>query len=291
MTSPNSASPPGTEVSITGTRVPQLGFGTWLLYGEAATEAIADAVKVGYRHIDTARGYENERRVGAALATTQIARSDLFITTKILLSGRDHPIPGAIGYKPGLISWLLDDSIANLQLEQVDLLLLHWPNPGLPLNAVLREMASSIEDGRVRHIGVSNFTPNMLERACDIAPIFCNQVEYHVYLSQDRSLEVARARDVLTTAYKPLANGKAAADPVLARIGQQYRKTAGQVAIRWLIDQPLVATIPSGPTADWRRENFDVFDFTLSESDRDEIAALPKNMRLARPSWEPDWAR
>ena len=108
MTSPNSASPPGTEVSIAGTRVPQLGFGTWLLYGEAATEAIADAVKVGYRHIDTARGYENERRVGAALATTQIARSDLFITTKILLSGRDHPIPGAIGYKPGLISWLLD---------------------------------------------------------------------------------------------------------------------------------------------------------------------------------------
>jgi 2,5-diketo-D-gluconate reductase B len=177
----------------------------------------------------------------------------------------------------------------RLGVDRLDLLLLHWPNPDVPLEETLTAMNKVREDGRTRHIGVSNFPAGLLEQALEIAPIFCNQVEYHPFLDQGRLLELARSRDVLITAYSPLAHGRVPDDGTLTRIGAEHGKTAGQVALRWLLDQPGVSPIPKASSRDRRVENFDVFDFTLSDGERAEIAELPKDVRTANPAWAPDW--
>jgi 2,5-diketo-D-gluconate reductase B len=195
-----------TTIEVRGVKVPAIGFGTWLLTGQDATDGVRDALAIGYRQIDTARAYENEREVG-----------------------------------------------------------------------------------RSREIGVSNFPAGLLKQALDIAPVFCDQVEYHPLLDQSRLLELARANDVLITAYSPLAHGKVPDDETLRRVGDNHGMTAGQVALRWLLDQPGVSPIPKTSSHGRRQENFDVFDFSLTEDEREEIARLPKDVRTANPPWAPDW--
>jgi 2,5-diketo-D-gluconate reductase B len=153
----------------------------------------------------------------------------------------------------------------------------------------MKALTALRDDGRIRNLGVSNFPPGLLKQALDRAPVFCDQVEYHPFLDQQRLLEVARANDVVITAYSPLAHGKVPDDPTLNRIGERHGKTAGQVALRWLLDQDHVSPIPKASSHERRVENFDVFDFELSAEERAEIDALPKNVRTADPSWAPDW--
>jgi 2,5-diketo-D-gluconate reductase B len=266
-------------VEVQGTRVPALGFGTWLLDGEDAAEGVRDALEIGYRQIDTARAYENEREVGRGIAESGVPRDEIFLTTKV-------PHDDATASE---VEQDAEQSLERLGVDRLDLLLLHWPNPDVPLEETLGAMEKVRNQGLTRHIGVSNFPAGLLQRAIQVVPIFCNQVEYHPFLDQSRLLDVARQHDVLITAYSPLAHGRVPGDPTLTRIGDNDGKTAGQVALRWLLDQPGVSPIPKASSHARRVENFDVFDFTLSGNERAEIDALPKDVRTANPPWAPDW--
>jgi 2,5-diketo-D-gluconate reductase B len=270
---------PDTTIEVRGTRVPVLGFGTWLVTGADATEGVRDALEIGYRHIDTARAYENEREVGRGIADSGVPREQIFLTTKV-------PHTDAA---PELVQRDAEESLARLGVDYVDLLLLHWPNPEVPLEQTLGAMDKLREDGRVRQFGLSNFPAGQLEQALEMAPVFTNQVEYHPFLSQDRVLDVARNHDALVTAYSPLAHGRVPEDETLRRIGAAHGKTAGQVSLRWLLDQPQVVAIPKASSHERRAENFDVFDFELTPEERGEIDALPKDVRTADPPWAPDW--
>jgi 2,5-diketo-D-gluconate reductase B len=266
-------------VEVQGTRIPVLGFGTWLIEGADATEAVRDALEIGYRQIDTARAYENEREVGRGIADSGVAREEIFLTTKV-------PPDDAAAE---LVQRDAEESLERLGVDYLDLLLLHWPSPDVPLEETLKALTALRDDGRIRNLGVSNFPAGLLQQALDLAPVFCNQVEYHPFLGQDRLLELARANDVLITAYSPLAHGRVPDDATLNRIGDAHGKTAGQVALRWLLDQDHVSPIPKASSHERRVENFEVFDFELSDEERAEIDALPKDVRTADPPWAPDW--
>jgi 2,5-diketo-D-gluconate reductase B len=253
-------------VEVQGTRVPALGFGTWLLTGEDAADGVRDALEIGYRQIDTARAYGNEREVGRGIAESGVPRDEIFVTTKV-------PQSEATAAE---VDRDADQSLERLGLDRLDLLLLHWPSHDTPLEETLTAMTKVREDGRTRHIGVSNFPPRLLREALELASIFCDQVEYHPFIDQSPLLELARERDVLVTAYSPLAHGRVVYDATLTRIGQAHGKSAGQVALRWLLDQPGVSPIPKASSRERREENYDVFDFELTHDERAEIAALAR---------------
>jgi 2,5-diketo-D-gluconate reductase B len=259
--------------------VPAIGYGTWQVTGQDATDGVRDALEIGYRQIDTARAYENEREVGRGIADSGVAREEIFLTTKV-----PHDEASADEVQRDC-----EQSLERLGVDYLDLLLLHWPSPDVPLEETMKALTGLRADGRIRNLGVSNFPAGMLAQALDLAPVFCDQVEYHPFLDQSRLLELARAHDVLITAYSPLAHGKVPDDETLTRIGDAHGKTAGQVALRWLLDQDHVSPIPKASSHARRRENFEVFDFDLSDDERGEIDALPKDVRTANPPWAPDW--
>ncbi|MDX6688547.1 MAG: 2,5-diketo-D-gluconate reductase [Solirubrobacteraceae bacterium] len=268
-----------TTVTVQGVAIPKLGFGTWQLTGEACTAAVRDALEIGYRHIDTARMYANEAEVGQGLHDSGLNRDEVFLTTKIW---RDDLAPADVGQA-------LEQSLRDLRTEYVDLLLIHWPNSAVPLADTLGAMAEARQAGRTRHIGVANFPSTLLLEALELAPVLCDQVEYHPYLHQPEVLEVARERDLLVTAYSPLAQGKVLRDRALREIAEAHGKNPGQVALRWLLDQPHVAAIPKASSHEHRVANFDVFDFELSDEQRGAIAGLAADRRMIDPSWGPDW--
>ena len=276
MTAPNGTTE---TIEVRGVRVPRLGFGTWLIEGRDATEAVRDALEIGYRHIDTARAYGNEADVGEGIAESGLPREEFFLTTKVF--------PG--DFEPDALTAAVEDSLRALRTDFLDLLLLHWPDPSVPLERTLPAMHELRQKGTIRNLGVSNFPAGMLAEALEHAPVFTDQVEYHPFLSQDRLLKLAREREVLITAYSPLAHGKVPNDPTLTEIGRAHGKTAGQVALRWLLDQPGVATIPKASSHERRLENFEVFDFELSDEERARIDALPKDDRQIDPDFGPDW--
>ncbi|MBV8939605.1 MAG: aldo/keto reductase [Alphaproteobacteria bacterium] len=267
-------------LDMQGAKLPALGFGTWQLQGNECGRAVRAAIEIGYRHIDTAQIYENEAEVGRAIAGSAIARKEFFVTTKIWTAN----------LSPGSVAASMEDSLARLRMDYVDLLLIHWPNPEVPLAGTLKAMEALMRNGKTKAIGVSNFTVAWMRRAVEEhgAPVACNQVEYHVLLSQRAVLEYARAHGITVTAYGPLARGKLTNNPVLAAIGKKYGKTANQVALRWLIEQD-VAAIPKAARKENARENFAIFDFALSEDDHRAIAALANNTRLINPVFAPQW--
>ena len=266
-------------IDVQGVTVPRVGFGTWQITGEECYEAVRHALELGYRHIDTARAYDNEEEVGRAIADAGVPREEVFLTTKIWTSefGADA-LPRAAA-----------DSLRKLGTDHVDLLLLHWPNPDVPLEETLGALAREREAGRARLIGVSNFPPGLLERALRLGPVANDQVEFHPYLGQDRLLALAETHELFVTAYSPLAQGDVARDPVLREIGEEHGRTPGQVALRWLLDHERVVVVPKSASPQRRAENFDAFGFELSDDQRARIDALPKDRRQGDPSWAPDW--
>jgi diketogulonate reductase-like aldo/keto reductase len=244
--------------------VPVLGFGTYGLRGDACIEAVADALRLGYRHLDTAEVYENEDAVGAAIREAGIGREELFITTK---ASQEDLSPDAVRRS-------LDASLRKLDTDSVDLWLIHWPNPDYPLRDTLEAMATLADEGRAKYLGVSNFSPELFAEAAGIAPIACNQVKYHPYYPQDENLAAVRERDAFLTAYSPLAKSEVGNDEVLREIGERHGKSAAQVTLRWLIQQPRVAAIPKAASAQHRRANIAVFDFELDTSEMERIAQL-----------------
>ena len=266
-----------------GGQMPALGFGTWDLRGQEGTRAVQYALETGYRHIDTAEMYENEEAVGKGIVNAAVDREDIFLTTKVW---HDH-------LEPDTLKRTLEGSLRRLGTDYVDLFLIHWPKPGESHEEPLTAMADLREADRVRHVGVSNFTVDQMREAQDVspAPIFCNQVEYHPYLSQGPVLEHCQQNDILLTAYCPLARGDVFDDEVLQDIAGRHGKNPAQVALRWLLQQDNVAAIPRSGNEAHIRENFSIFDFELSEDEMERIAAREKGYRICEgvgvPS--PDW--
>ncbi|HWH32859.1 MAG TPA: aldo/keto reductase [Egibacteraceae bacterium] len=267
------------EVIARGTAVPALGYGTWELEGDDCLRGVAAALELGYRHLDTAQVYGNEDLVGQALADSGVAREEVFLTTKVWNSRLE----------PERVRSTTEDSLRRLRTDYVDLLLIHWPVRMDILPQTLEAMRGLQERGLVRHVGVSNFTPAQLREALAHAEVFCNQVEYHPYLGQAALLEVCREQDVLLTAYSPLARGRVLEDPVLREIGEAHGKSAAQVTLRWLVQQPGVATIPKAASRRHIESNLAIFDFALSDAECARIAALERGERIVDPDWA-DWA-
>jgi len=251
-------------VEAKGARIPLLGLGTWELRGRACSRLVEQALRLGYRHIDTAQLYENEREVGDGLRASGIARADVFITTKIWPSHFAAPA----------LARAAKERLAELRLTEVDLLLLHWPNPKVPLSETIGALCKVKRDGLARHIGVSNFTVAMIEEANALTtePLVCNQIEVHAFLDQSKVVAACRKHGMAVVAYSPIARGNAKDDAVLTRIGRAHGKSSVQVALRFLVQQQ-IAVIPRTSKLDRLEENAAIFDFELS---RDEIAEIGK---------------
>ena len=268
-----------TTLTVQDVTVPKLGLGTWQITGSDCVVAVRDALELGYDHIDTASAYGNEAQVAQGLHDSGRNRDEVFLTTKLWYTELS-----AVG-----VHDQLEQSLRDLRTEYVDLLLVHWPNPQVELTETLGALVEAREAGRVRHLGVANFPSALLREALEHAPLICNQVEYHPYLGQPQVLELARERDLMVTAYSPLAQGEALHDPVLREIGAAHGKTAAQVVLRWLLDQPNVAAIPKASSREHRAANLEVFDFALSDDERGRIAGLERGLRTIDPSWAPAW--
>jgi 2,5-diketo-D-gluconate reductase B len=204
--------------------------------------------------------------VGKGMQSSGVNREEVFLTTKVW--------PSDFSYKR--IIETARESLKRLRTDRVDLLLMHWPSQGVPLEETLGAMRELQEEGSVRHIGVSNFPPSMVEDATRHAEIFCNQVEYHPYQAQDDLLEQAKEMDYLLTAYRPLSKGTILNDETLQEIAEAHGKTPAQVALRWLIQQEKVAAIPKATSEDHLKSNLDVFDFELSEEEMEHIFGLSR---------------
>lgn len=267
------------EKIIQGVPVPAPGFGTFRLSGTACRTSVEHALALGYRHIDTAQMYRNESEVGAALQASGLDRSSIFLTTKIWI---DNLAPARVQRSTAA-------SLRRLRLDYVDLLLIHWPAPNMRLEQTLDAMLALQAEGHTRHIGVSNFPPSLLRRALAHTPLFCNQVEYHPFLSQQPLLDLAQQHDLLLTAYRPTANGLSMDDPTLQAIAEARGVTPMQVVLRWLLQHDPVVPIPKAAQADHRAANLDVFGFTLDDEERARIAGLAQGLRFVDPGFGPDW--
>jgi diketogulonate reductase-like aldo/keto reductase len=254
-------------VSVQGAEVPAIGLGTWQLSGEECYETVSTALELGYRHVDTAQLYENERAVGRAIADADVDRSDVFLTTKVT--------PGNARYDDVVESTRA--SLDRLDTDYVDLLLLHWPNPLVDFADTARAMAALRDEGLIRHAGVSNFRRWRLRKAREKSPIpiLADQVRLHPYYTHEKLRADAVATDTMVTAYSPLGHGGFVDDPVLADVGERYDKSPAQVALRWAIDFENVCAIPKSTSRTHLRDNIDIFDFELDEDER---------ARITRPS-------
>ena len=248
-----------------GHAMPLLGLGTWNLRGAACERVVQMALQVGYRHIDTAYMYENQIEVGRGLRSSGVERSEVFVTTKIW---RD-----ALQYDQILQQFAA--CLERLAMDYVDLLLVHWPNETVPLGETLRAFDEIAASGRARSVGVSNFTPQLIDEACALstAPIVNNQVELHVGNIDELLVEHCRQKAVSVTAYRPLAKGDAANDALLMEIGERHAKSAAQVALRWLVQQEIV-TIPKASSAQHLRANMDIFDWALDADEMQQLRRL-----------------
>lgn len=273
-------SSPATKI-IRGEAIPALGLGTFELTGPEGATAIRTAIELGYRQIDTAIRYGNEAEVGRAIRASGVPRSELFVTTKIWFND----------LAPENVASRVGESLERLGLDQVDLLLVHWPTREVPLGETLAAFAEEKANGRTRLIGVSNFTVALLDEALDVhkADLFCNQVEYHPFLSQQKLLARMRRADMLLNAYQPIARGKVFKSELLNEIGRKYGKSAGQVTLRWLVQQDNVGAIPRSSRPENMRANLDIFDFELSSEDMAAIHGLARGERYSNFDWAPDW--
>ncbi len=265
-------------VTARGVTMPAVGFGTFELSEATAERTVAEALDLGYRHVDTAVGYDNEAGVGRGLRASGIDRDQVWVTTKIR---PDQAAAGDVGPE-------VEASLERLELDHLDLVLLHWPNDDVEVEETVEAMDALRERGLTRAIGISNHPVALMRRAVAAGPIFTNQVEYHPFLGQDRVLAAARDLDMTVTAYSPIARGDVFDDRVLAEIATAHDADPGQVALRWLLDQDGVAVIPRSSDVDHIASNLAV-DLDLTSGDTQRIDDLPKDRRLIDPPFAPDW--
>jgi len=251
---------------VQGAAIPRIGLGTWQLQGNACYRAVLSALELGYRHFDTAEIYDNEAQVGRAIADSGVARSELFLVTKVWTNHLAHSevLRAARG------------SLKRLGIDQVDLYLVHWPRASIPIADTMQAMNELVEGGQIVRVGVSNFRVEQFEAAQSASSVklFTNQVPFAVGLFEPSVLEYCQRNDVLLTAYSPLDRGRLANNRALKGIGDRYGKTAAQVALRWCIQQAKVVAIPKSESPERQRENLELFDFELTGADLAELARL-----------------
>jgi diketogulonate reductase-like aldo/keto reductase len=268
-------------VKANGAKIPAIGLGTWELRGRTCARLVEQALKLGYRHIDTAQIYENEREVGDGVRASGVKRDDVFVTTKVWTT---H-------FAPNDLERSAKESLVRLRLPEVDLLLLHWPNPQVPLSETLGALAHAKKLGLARHIGVSNFTVALIEQAVAECPepLVCDQVEYHPYLDQTKVREACAQHGLALVAYSPVAKGKVKGDETLNRIGRAHGKTAAQICLRWLVQQNVCA-IPRTSKIERLSENIEIFDFELSDAEMARISRMgDAKTRLTDFGFAPKW--
>jgi len=268
-------------VEANGARIPALGLGTWELRGRTCQRIVQQALSLGYRHIDTAAMYDNEREVGEAVRGSGVRREEVFVTTKIWQSD----------LAPRQLERSTKDSLVKLRLSDVNLLLIHWPNPQIPLAESIGALCKMKKEGYARHIGVSNFTVQLLDEAVKLAtePLVTNQIEWHPLLDQSKVVAACKQHHMSVTAYSPIARGNAADDEVLAGIGVAYGKTAAQVSLRFLVQEGAIA-IPRTSRVERLSENMDIFNFVLNAAEMDEIRKRAhRGGRVVTWSGAPKW--
>ena len=250
-------------VEAYGARVPAVGLGTWQLTGTECYETVSTALDLGYRHVDTAQLYDNEREVGRAVADADVDRDDVFVTTKVA--------PRNAGYDDLIES--VEGSLDRLDTEYVDLLLLHWPNPLVSVESTMAAMDQLVDRGLVSHVGVSNFPQVFLDRARDAAdaPLVTNQVQFHPYKPQRGMLSYCQDEGLALTAYSPLARGTALDDDTVQRLAAAYDRTPAQIVLRWATQHHNVAVIPKTADPDHLAENLAIFEFKLTGSEVEEL--------------------
>ncbi len=265
-------------VEAKGFQIPLVGLGTWSVRDSA--RVVEQAIRIGYRHVDTAQMYGNEGEVGQGVRASGVPRGEVMVTTKVqpsLLAPHD-------------LERSVKESLARLRFDHIDLLLIHWPNPRVPLAETLGAMLKVKREGHVRAIGVSNFTVALLDETSKITDeVVCNQVECHPYLDQSKVIAACRRHGMAVVAYSPIAQGQVHGDDVLARIGKAHGKSAAQVSLRYLVQQDIVV-IPRTSKLLRLEENFAVFDFALSDAEMKEIDGLAhRSRRIVNWSWSPKW--
>jgi diketogulonate reductase-like aldo/keto reductase len=268
-------------VTAGGARIPVVGLGTWDLRRGTCARVVEQALRLGYRHIDTAEMYGNEREVGEGLRASGISRENVFITTKVW--------PDNLA--PADLERSTKESLARLRLSHVDLLLIHWPSPRIPLPDTMGALCRMKQAGFARHIGISNFTVPLIEEAVRLAtePLVTNQIEWHPYIDQSKVVAACRRHGLSVTAYSPIARGRAGDDAQLQRIGMRHGKTAGQVSLRFLIQEGAIV-IPRTSKLERLKENMTIFDFELGRAEMDAIRKLADEAtRVVDWSGAPNW--
>jgi 2,5-diketo-D-gluconate reductase B len=252
-------------VEAHGARIPLVGLGTWDLRGRTCARMVEEALRLGYRHVDTAELYDNEYEVGEGLRSSGVAREEVFVTTKVWPS---H-------FAARELERSAKESLTRLKLAHVDLLLLHWPNPQIALRETIGALCKVKRAGLARHIGVSNFTVALIEEAVGLAdePLVCDQIEVHPFIDQSRVIAACARHGMAVVAYSPVARGGVKRDKVLAKIAAAHDKTAAQVALRFLVQQGIVV-IPRTSRVERLKENLAIFDFALGKAEMAEIARL-----------------
>ncbi len=268
-------------VEAHGAPIPQIGFGTMTLKGDVCVQAVKTALQMGYRHIDTAWFYGNEKEVGGGLRQSDVKREDIFLCTKV----RETHL------EPEKFRQSLDESLANLQLPSVDLLLIHWNNKDIPFKTSIGALCKAKKDGFAKHVGVANFTAKMLDEAWAVTtePLVCNQIEVHPFINQDKVLAASKKHGMAVVAYVPIARGKVPGVEVLEKLGKAHGKSAAQISLRYLVQLGCVP-IPRTANPAHMKENMDVFNFALSDAEMAELKKLnAANMRVVNPPHAPVW--
>ena len=266
-------------------KIPRLGLGTWQLEGDHCAYAVSKAIEIGYRHIDTAQIYGNEAEVGRGIRDAGVARDELFVTTKVWNDQIEaEKVVGSMAA-----------SLDKLQMDAVDLCLLHWPIGAMEIEPQVTQLAGVKTSGKAKLIGVSNYNNRQLLDAVSLCPerLSAVQCEYHPYLDQDPVLKTARGFDMLFTSYSPLGRGGRSdllQNPAVVRVAEYRGKTPAQVVLRWHLQQANVSAIPKASSEEHLRENFEVFGWDLTATDMKTLYGLMKpDGRMIDPDWAPEW--
>lgn len=263
--------------------LPQPGLGTYRLKEQAVIDSVTSALQLGYRHLDSAQMYENEAAVGKAIRQSGVARDELFVTTKIWWDKLE----------PEALTRAVEQSLENFGLEQLDLILIHWPSPGdeVPMADYIAALDAARARGLTRHIGVSNFTIAQIDQALGLPGgenIVTNQIEVHPFLANRKLVEHCQAKGLDVTAYMPLAVGKVMKDPVLERIANAHDASPAQVALAWIAARDIIV-IPSSTNPANQKSNLEAMKLRLSDAEIVQIDDLDRGDRQANPSFAPQW--
>jgi diketogulonate reductase-like aldo/keto reductase len=270
-------------VNANGANIPAIGLGTWTLKGDECADLVQAAIETGYRHIDTAAMYDNEQDVGRGIARSGLARDDLFVTTKVW-----HSNLAAKDFRRSA-----EQSLDRLGLEQVDLLLIHWPSPTVPLAETIAALNAARDDGLTRNIGVSNFPTALLSEAVSLSkhPLAVNQVEYHPNLDQTKVLTACRAASIAMVSYCPLGRGlDILRQKPIADAAEAHGRSPGQIVLRWHVQQQGVIAIPRTTKRERLAENLDIDGFQLTDAEMAAISAMRSaNNRICDFEFSPKW--